>query len=109
MVAGIIVSAAADDIVISHPNQTSDARVTSLILGGTALILLGHAAFKAAVWRIVPWARLMAVIVLAGLDSLSGHVSQLTMAVLAGVVAVLVAASDRVIAAPRSERSSGSS
>jgi low temperature requirement protein LtrA len=108
MVAGIIVSAAADELVISHPGQTSDARVTALILGGTALFLLGHAAFKAAVWRIAPWARRVAVVVLAGLGGLRGHVSQLTMAVLAGVVAVLVAASDRVFAPPVAPGSSDS-
>jgi PH (Pleckstrin Homology) domain-containing protein len=35
-----------------------------LILGGTALFVAGHAAFKIAVWRVVPWSRIAAVAVL---------------------------------------------
>jgi low temperature requirement protein LtrA len=108
MVAGIIVIAAADEVVISHPGQTSDARVTSLILSGTALFLLGHAAFKAAVWHVMPWAKLAAVVVLAGLGGLSGHVSQLTLGALAGAVALVVAVSDRVLTPLRSRGSSDS-
>jgi low temperature requirement protein LtrA len=97
MIAGIIVVAAADELVVSHPGLTAGARVSWLILGGIGLFLLGHAAFKATVWRIVPWARLAGVIVLAFLGLLSGHVTELVLATAAGAVAVAVAVSDRFL------------
>src|SRR5215467_5852967 len=64
MVAGIIVAAAADEVMVSEPGLTGAAWPAWLILGGTALFIAGHAAFKIAVWRIVPWPRLAAVAVL---------------------------------------------
>jgi low temperature requirement protein LtrA len=100
MVAGIIVTAAADELVVKHPSGTANADVTWLILSGTGLFLLGHAAFKATVWRVVPWTRIAGVVVLAGLGLLDGHVSRLALAVAAGIVALGVAASDRLFFPP---------
>jgi low temperature requirement protein LtrA len=96
MVAGIIVTAAADEIVVKDPSATAHADVSWLILSGIGLFLLGHAAFKATVWHVIPWVRLGGVVVLAGLGGLDGHVSALTLGVAAGLVAVAVAASDRL-------------
>jgi low temperature requirement protein LtrA len=96
MIAGIIATAAADELVLSDPSRTVDISVTWLILGGAALFLAGHAAFKATVWRVVPWSRLVGITVLALLGTLSGHVSQLTLGIAAGVVLVAVAVSDRL-------------
>jgi low temperature requirement protein LtrA len=95
MVAGIIATAAADELVIQRPSATVHGDVTWLILSGTGLFLLGHAAFKATVWHVVPWSRLAGVVVLAVLAVLDGHVSQLTLGVAAGLVAIAVAATDR--------------
>jgi low temperature requirement protein LtrA len=100
MVAGIIVTAAADELLVKHPGATVHAQVSWLILGGTALFLLGHAAFKATVWRIVPWTRLAAIVVLAALALLTGHVTQLVLALLAVIVVIAVAAGDRSFFAP---------
>lgn len=47
IVAGIIVCAVADELVIAHPDHVSDAGIAA-ILGGPALYLLGNALFK---WR----------------------------------------------------------
>ena len=82
--------------LVKHPAMTAHAQVSWLILGGTALFLLGHAAFKATVWRIVPWTRLAAAVVLAALALLTGHVSQLALAGLAALVVLAVAAAVRV-------------
>jgi low temperature requirement protein LtrA len=103
MVAGIIVTAAADELVVSDPSETVHAKVSWLILGGTALFLLGHAAFKATVWRVVPWARIAGIVALGLLAVLNGHVSQLDLGVGAGVVALAVAASDRFLYPPTAE------
>jgi low temperature requirement protein LtrA len=100
MVAGIIATAAADELLVAHPGGTVHARLAWLMLGGTGLFLIGHAAFKATVWHVLPWSRLTGVAVLAALGALTGHVSALTMAILAGAVAVVVASSDRLLYPP---------
>ncbi len=66
MVGGIIVAAAADvavaGVAAEHGGTGhASAWVAWLILGGPALFLAGHAAFKAAIWRRVSWPRLAAI------------------------------------------------
>jgi low temperature requirement protein LtrA len=101
MVAGIIVVAAADDRVLSDPGARTDLASALLILGGTALFLAGHAAFKAAVWRVMPVSRLVALAVLALLALLAPHVTVLALGACgAGVVAGVIVA-DRLAAARR--------
>ena len=97
MVAGIIVAAAADQRVFEHPAVTADTPTAWMVLGGSGLFLAGHAAFKAIVWRVVPWTRLAAVAVLALLGLAVPHVSALTLAIAAVAVVVAVAATDRQI------------
>ena len=64
MVAGIIVSAAADEKVLSDPGAAASTAAAWMILGGPALFLAGHAAFKLVVWRSVSWPRLAGIAVL---------------------------------------------
>ena len=97
MVAGIIVAAAADQRVFEHPADAADTPTAWMVLGGSGLFLAGHAAFKAIVWRVVPWTRLAAVAVLALLGLAVPHVSALTLAIAAVAVVVAVAATDRQI------------
>ena len=61
--AGIIVTAAADEQVLSDPAATT--ATAWMILGGPALFLAGHAAFKLVVWRFVSWPRVAGIVVLA--------------------------------------------
>ena len=65
MVAGIIVAAAADEKVLSAPGATPSTASAWMILGGPALFLAGHAAFKFVVWGVVSWPRLAGIAVLA--------------------------------------------
>lgn len=71
MVAGIIVTAVGDELVISHPAAAPDPVTTAVVLGGPALFLAGHALFKWAVFRRVPVPRLVALLVLAALVPMS--------------------------------------
>jgi len=98
MVAGIIVAAAADEVMVSSPGLTGVAWAAWLVLGGTALFIAGHAAFKIAVWRVVPWSRLAAVAVLGLLGLAAPHVSVLGLGVCATAVVIAVAASDHFLA-----------
>jgi len=91
IVAGIIVGAAADDLVLSHPAAAADAAATWMILGGPALFLAGHAAFKAAVWRVVPWSRLAGIAVLALLAPAAPAMPELALGACAAAVVVAVA------------------
>src|SRR5439155_20546768 len=94
MVAGIIVVAAADEVVVSKPDASGLASTSWLILGGTALFIAGHAAFKIAVWRVVPWSRLAAVAVLGLLGFAAPYVSVLGLGTCATAVVIAVAALD---------------
>jgi low temperature requirement protein LtrA len=100
MIAGIIVTAAADQKVLTHPLATPDTATAAMILGGSGLFLAGHAAFKAAVWKVVPRTRLVAIVVLALLGFLAPHVSAIVLGVCAGAVLIALAASDRRVGAP---------
>lgn len=94
MVAGIIVAAAADQQMLTGPGASAAGSAAWLILGGAALFVAGHAAFKFAVWRVVPWSRLAAVAVLCVLGLVANHVSALGLGACATAVVVAVAALD---------------
>jgi low temperature requirement protein LtrA len=95
MVGGIIAVAAGDEVVLSHPDAVGEVRVAWLVLGGTALFIAGHAAYKASLWRHISWPRIAAVVVLALLALLAPHVSALVLGACAAAVVVAVAAVDQ--------------
>jgi low temperature requirement protein LtrA len=96
MVAGIIVSAAADQKVLSDPAATPSTAATWMILGGPALFLAGHAAFKLVVWRYVSWPRLAGIVVLALLATAAKTIPELALAACTAGVIAAVAATDRL-------------
>jgi low temperature requirement protein LtrA len=101
MVAGIIVSAAADQKVLSDPGRTANTATAWMILGGPALFLAGHAAFKLVVWRFVSWPRLAGIAVLALLGLGADAIPALALAACAAALVTAVAASDRLPWLPR--------
>jgi low temperature requirement protein LtrA len=103
MVAGIIVSAAADDMVLSDPGQPASAAAAWMILGGPALFLAGHAAFKFVVWRVVSWPRLAGVAALALLALAVRAIPALALGACAAAVVIAVATTDRLPWLPRPE------
>jgi low temperature requirement protein LtrA len=100
MVAGIIVSAAADQKVLSTPAVTASTASAWMILGGPALFLTGHTAFKLVVWRYVSWARVTGIAVLALLGFAAKAIPELGLAACAAGVVAAVAASDRLLPGP---------
>jgi low temperature requirement protein LtrA len=100
MVAGIIVTAAADEKVLADPGQPASAAAAWMILGGPALFLAGHAAFKLVVWRAVSWPRLAGIAGLALLALAAGAIPALALAACASVLVIAVAASDRLVRPP---------
>jgi low temperature requirement protein LtrA len=97
MVGGIILTAAADEIVLSRPGATGAAWTSWLILGGAGLFVAGHLAFKLAVWRRLSWQRVAGLVVLALLGLAAAHVTALVLSACAAATVVAVAAADYVI------------
>ncbi len=97
MIAGILVTAAADERVMEQPGAVGDTGTSWLVLGGVGLFLAGHAAFKAVIWRLVPWTRLGALVALALPGVLAPHVPALVLGLLTAVVVVAVAVGDRLL------------
>jgi low temperature requirement protein LtrA len=95
MVAGTIVTAAADGKTLSFPSSHPSTATTWLILGGPALFIAGHGAFRYAIWRLIPWNHLAGIVVLALLAAAAGVLPEFGLAACATVVVVAVAATDR--------------
>jgi low temperature requirement protein LtrA len=112
MVGGIIVTAAADDLFVQHAGGGTTLSTRWLVCGGTALFLAGHAAFKAVIWRVVPWTRLAAIVALAVLGLASADLSSELLGLLALAILLAVIVVDRLLlgskSAVKSMASSGS-
>ncbi|HEX5189636.1 MAG TPA: low temperature requirement protein A [Streptosporangiaceae bacterium] len=101
MVGGIIVAAAADAVVArvaaAHGlTGRASAWTAWLILGGPALFMAGHAAFKAAIWRRISWPRLGAIAALGLFGLLAPHVPALVLAACSAAAVVAVAVADHI-------------
>ncbi|MFF5206196.1 low temperature requirement protein A [Streptosporangium sp. NPDC000396] len=94
MVAGIIVTAVGNELVIAHPAGHTEPAVTAVILGGAGLYLVGHALFTRTVFRRVPWTRLAAVAALVALVPVSLIVSPLVLSTATALVLLGLAVAD---------------
>jgi len=88
MVAGIIAVAAADELTVAHPGEHGTLASVALILGGTALFLAGHAYFKWAVFGVVSWSHVGAIVVLAVLIPVGFVIPKLALSGVAGLIVV---------------------
>jgi low temperature requirement protein LtrA len=101
MVAGIIVCAAADEKVLADPGAAASTASAWMILGGPALFLAGHAAFKLVVWRVLSWPRLAGMSVLGLLGLAAGAIPALALGACTAALVIAVAVSDRLPWLPR--------
>jgi low temperature requirement protein LtrA len=92
MVAGVIVVAVADELMIRHPAGHADAAIIATALGGPALFLAGHALYDWAVFGTVSVVRLGAIALLLALAPVALALSPLAIGSLATLVVVAVAA-----------------
>ena len=100
IVAGVIVSAVADELSMMHPDETSFAGISAL-LGGPALYLIGNALFK---WvssdrRMPPLSHILGLLLIMGLIPLSyGRIySPVTIACMTTVILIVVAAGEHLV------------
>jgi low temperature requirement protein LtrA len=101
MVAGIIVCAAADEKVLADPGAAASTASAWMILGGPALFLAGHAAFKLVVWRVLSWTRLAGIAVLGLLGLAADAIPALALGTCTAALVIAVAVSDRLPWLPR--------
>jgi low temperature requirement protein LtrA len=88
MVAGIIVTAVADELVIAHPFGHATPDTVATVLGGPALFLAGHLLFKRAVFGVWSIPRGAAIAALGIIAVIGRNWSPLTLA----IVTVLIIA-----------------
>jgi low temperature requirement protein LtrA len=88
LVAGVIVSAVADEFVLAHPTGHSDERTSIAVLGGTGLFLIGNWLFKWAIVRRLPLSPLVGIVAVAGLVGLVDFLSPVGL--MAAAVVVLI-------------------
>ncbi len=104
MVAGIIVTAAADEVVLTGPDSVGAAATSWLILGGAGLYIGGHLAFKLIVWRQISRQRAAALVAIALLGVIAAHVSALALSSCTAAVVAGVAVADYLQLRPRGGR-----
>jgi low temperature requirement protein LtrA len=88
IVAGVVVAAVADELVLAHPGGHVETKAAATILGGPALYLIGNALFKRTSSPYVPLSHLVGLGLLALLFPVYGFVTPLVLA--AGTTTVLI-------------------
>jgi low temperature requirement protein LtrA len=94
LIAGVIASAVADDLVIGHGDHHVEMKYLAVLLGGPAIYLLGNAMFKRVVFGRFPVSHLVGLALLAMLIPVIGHLSIAIAGSLTTVVLIVVAVWD---------------
>lgn len=96
LIAGIIASAVADDLVIGHGDHHVEPKYLAVLLGGPAIYLLGNALFKHVVHGRFPVSHVAGLVLLALLVPVIGHVSIAMAGTFTTLVVIVVALWDSV-------------
>jgi low temperature requirement protein LtrA len=100
IVAGILLTAVGDELVIAHPNDELGTAGALTALCGPALYLLGLVAFTARVGRPQPWTRAAAAVALAACVPLAAETRGLVVAGLATALLTALVVTDQLRPAP---------
>lgn len=103
IVAGVIVTAVGDELLLAHPGQAFGAAGIAVALGGPGLFLLGETFFRVRMIGSANAMRLAALAALAGLGTVAGHISALALTAI--VAALLTALAVWEYPSPRVRRS----
>jgi low temperature requirement protein LtrA len=95
MIAGIIVTAAGDQKILSFPSAHASAASAWMILGGPGLFVAGHAAFKYVMWRHVSRNHLVGIAALALLAATAAVVPEIALAACAAAIVAVIGALGR--------------
>ena len=91
IVAGIIVSAVADELVLKHPLGHSDLRTVLSAIGGPLLFLVGTILFKHSFRGFLQLSHGVGIIALGALAWFAGELSPLMLSVLTSAIMIVVA------------------
>jgi low temperature requirement protein LtrA len=91
LIAGVIVAAVGDELVLQHPAGAVDAAALSVLIGGPLLYLIGNAAFKWIVYGRLPLSHLFGMALLLVLAPLALHADRLLAGALATLILIVVA------------------
>lgn len=102
IVAGIIVSAVGDELVIAHPTETLHGPELMAVVVGPALYLLAHVALRLRMTGTISVKRLTATVACVALGFTGPHISALVLSALLLGVLIAVIAAEQLAAARRS-------
>jgi low temperature requirement protein LtrA len=108
IVAGIILSAVADELVLQHPGGHSDPRTVLSAIGGPLLFLIGTILFKHTIRGWLQPSHGVGIVALCGLGWFAGALSPLMLSIVTSALMIVVAAWESISlrsAASRSEAS----
>ena len=91
IVAGIIVSAVADEIILVHPSGHVEVSAVLAIVGGPTLFLLGNLWFKAVIWGRMPLSHLAGFVLLALSAAAASIMTPLMLAAAVSTILLVVA------------------
>ena len=109
IVAGIIVAAVADELVLKHPGGHSDLKTVLSAIGGPLLFLLGTILFKHTIRGFLQLSHGAGIVALGILAWFAGGMSPLLLSILTTAIMVIVAAWESISLKPDSGRGPGSS
>ncbi len=104
IVAGVILSAVGDELVIAHPTEELPTAEIVAVVGGPALYLFAHVLFRLRMAGSVSWKRLAGALACLAVGGLAPAVPALVVSTLLVAVLVTVIASEHVAAARRTAR-----
>jgi low temperature requirement protein LtrA len=104
IVAGIILSAVGDELVIAHPTETLHGPELVAVVAGPALYLLAHVALRLRMTGTISVSRLTAAVACVAVGFIGPHVSALFLSTLLLGVLIAVIAAEQLAAARRNAR-----
>lgn len=104
LIAGIVVSAVGDEMVLAHPDGHLDTSAILVLIGGPALFLVGAVLFKLAVFKYWSIPRLIGLGLMLALYPLAGGLSPLLLSTAATCIMIALAAWEVVDIARHPER-----
>jgi low temperature requirement protein LtrA len=96
IIAGIVVSAVAAELVIAHPDERAGLGTAASVLGGPGLFLAGNLWFKSLTWRWPPLSHLIGLGLTAAAFLAHAWLSLLALSAVSVAILVLVAVWERV-------------
>ena len=91
LIAGVIVSAVANELVILHPDGRITTPATAALIGGPALYLLGNGIYKMVVYARFPLSHMAGLVLLAALAPVSYVTDNLMVGGLTTIIMIIVA------------------